>query len=141
MNRREKIHHSSLSEICPNGPVVIMHPGCDAALFSFPAFPQPDPTKPTNKLYGMPSCLVLDACRVLTNYAAKDGQDFFARDRAGTEPVQIHVNRIDLLRPGCYYYFLGPPATAAHAKSPDRQDVCRRDLPPRPASPLVSGRN
>ncbi|PIL25866.1 hypothetical protein GSI_11619 [Ganoderma sinense ZZ0214-1] len=118
MNRREKRQQSSLAEIFPNGSVVILHPGCDAAMFSLPAFPQPNPANPTDKRYGMPSCLVLDACRVLTNYAAKDNRDFFARDRAGKELVRIQVDRIDLLHPGCYYYFLGSSETPANVKYP-----------------------
>ncbi|KAI1785426.1 hypothetical protein LXA43DRAFT_1038132 [Ganoderma leucocontextum] len=129
MNRREKLQQASLFETFPNGSVVIIHPGCDAALFSFPAFPQLHPTNGPNKPYGVPPCLVLDACRALTNYAAKNGQDFFARDRAGKEQVPIQVDRVDILGAGCYYYFLGPPANAANVRYPIVKEFAALSFP------------
>ena len=51
MNRPEKykINKSQpLSEIYPNGSVVVIHPGCDATLFTFPAFPAPPSLSPSH---------------------------------------------------------------------------------------------
>ncbi|KAI1784575.1 hypothetical protein LXA43DRAFT_208173 [Ganoderma leucocontextum] len=72
---------SSKLEVMINGSVFIKHPAVDKSLFCFPAYPQPDPTDASEPLFGVCHPLALDACRVITNHAAKNQADFLAGDR------------------------------------------------------------
>lgn len=55
--------------------------------------------------------LVLDACRVVTNNAVNNEEDFLAEDREGQTPVPIDDSRP--LSARTYFYFLGPAKDAS----------------------------
>ncbi|PIL32435.1 hypothetical protein GSI_05137 [Ganoderma sinense ZZ0214-1] len=99
------------------GSVSIRHPGrLGATLFAFPAYSHPDPTDSSGRRSGLYHLLALDACRIVTNYAANNRGDFLARDREGKTPVPI--DDVSLLTYGNYYYFLGPPEVHANCNYP-----------------------
>ncbi|KAM5541503.1 hypothetical protein V8D89_004693 [Ganoderma adspersum] len=103
-------------EVLVNGSVIIKHPDVDKPLFRFPAFSQPDPTDPSQTIFGVCRRLVLDACRVITNHASDNQADFLAEDREGQTPV--HIDDPKPLSPGTYFYFLGPPHHPANRNYP-----------------------
>ena len=118
MNPREKLQLPSSSEISAKsyGMLDIIHPACDQSLLSLPAFSESIPQ--ANFLYGVCRQLVIDACRILTNFASKaNGQvDYLALDQEGKQPISTTS---DLVEPGSYYYFLGPTDTAANYRIVD----------------------
>lgn len=99
------------------GLVVINHPGVDEALFIFPAHSgETDPSDPSATVSGVCRHLILDSCRVITNYAAHSQNDFLAKDREGKTPIPM--DGAQPLTPGDYYYFLGPPDEPANSNYP-----------------------
>ncbi|KAM5533532.1 hypothetical protein V8D89_012811 [Ganoderma adspersum] len=95
---------------CRQRPVFINHPGRDLPLLTFPAFS----TGSTATSYGVSRPLVLDACRVLANHAAKNQEDFLAPDIQGRDRLEIDGTPLDV---DCYY-FLGAPELEANRDFP-----------------------
>ena len=100
--------------------VHIFHPGCRKRLLSVPAIPQP-PTARTNTLHhacadGVDHRLVMDACHIITNYAAKVSGCYLSTDIAGQNSVRPYCDSDGLqqLVPGKYYQ-PGPPSVRAIA--------------------------
>ncbi|TBU24393.1 hypothetical protein BD311DRAFT_791061 [Dichomitus squalens] len=92
--------------------VEVKHPGYErrkVTLLSLPAYPQSATPADGDTLYGVVQCLVLDACRILTNFAASIQDDYLACDRAGLR--RVPASDVFLV-PGEYYYHLNAgPAT------------------------------
>ncbi|TBU24930.1 hypothetical protein BD311DRAFT_670717 [Dichomitus squalens] len=111
MNPREKLKLPSGSNISARSyrAVDIVHPVCDRPLFSLPAFSESIP--PANTVYGVDRQLVLDACRIITNYTSEDQADYHALDRAGQQSASTENA---LLEPGRYYYILSPSDTTTN---------------------------
>ncbi|KAM5541520.1 hypothetical protein V8D89_004710 [Ganoderma adspersum] len=104
-------------EIRIGGFVHINHPGVGHPLFSFPAYSgEANPNDPPTTVFGVCHQLALDSCRVVTNHATDNQDDFLARDLEGLIPVPI--NDVQPLTPGNYYYFLGPPSNPANRNYP-----------------------
>ncbi|PIL25812.1 transporter [Ganoderma sinense ZZ0214-1] len=90
--------------------VRIMHPACSALIFALPAFPYPPTagTETKTPVYGVDHRLVLDGCRILTNfYAADQGDHYLSKDHAGHNRVAPRSD--DVLPPGKYFYHPAPP--------------------------------
>ncbi|EJF61891.1 hypothetical protein DICSQDRAFT_180282 [Dichomitus squalens LYAD-421 SS1] len=90
-------------------PVEILHPaydvGMDISLLSLPAFPRLSSPADGLTVYGIARSLVMDACRIITDFAANSQEDYLAFDPEGTRPVPTN----DLfLAPGRYFYHLAP---------------------------------
>ena len=112
MVAREELQPPSPTEISAISEIVhIIHPGCNETLLSFPAFGEP--LTPTETVYGVDRRLIIDACRILTNFASKANVqvDYLALDQEGKQPISTTS---DLVEPGSYYYFLGPTDTATN---------------------------
>ncbi|TBU54945.1 hypothetical protein BD310DRAFT_908619 [Dichomitus squalens] len=111
MNPREKLKLPSGSDISARSyrAVDIVHPVCDRPLFSLPAFSESIP--PANTVYGVDRQLVLDACRIITNYTSEDQADYHALDRAGQQAASTENA---LLEPGRYYHILSPSDTTTN---------------------------
>lgn len=105
-------------EIAAAGSVIIRHPGLGNVLFLFPAYSEPDPTDPSEskRLLGVCRRLLLDACRVVTNHAVNNQEDFLAEDRQGQTPVPIDDSKP--LSTPTYFYFLGPAKDASSRNYP-----------------------
>ncbi|KAI1784573.1 hypothetical protein LXA43DRAFT_208138 [Ganoderma leucocontextum] len=103
-------------EVVRRAQVIINHPVVGYSLFSFPAYSgEPDPNDASKTVFGVYHPLALESCRVITNHAAKNHDDFLAKDREGTIPVHRDVTT---LTPGDYYYFFGPSKEAANCNYP-----------------------
>ena len=63
-------------------------------------------------LYGIPRSLIMDACRIITNFAANSCEDYLASDRKGTSPVPAGDM---FLSPGTYFYHLAPERVTQYA--------------------------
>ncbi|KAM5535259.1 hypothetical protein V8D89_011065 [Ganoderma adspersum] len=108
---REALSPSTPQEVfCRQRPVFINHPGRDLPLLTFPAFS----TGSTATPYGVSPPLVLDACRVLANHAAKNQEDFLATDIQGRDRLEIDDTPLDV---DCYC-FLGAPEVVANRAYP-----------------------
>ena len=117
-------------EILAKGVVTISHPTVGQPLFCFPAFSQPDPAFPNDSsktLFGVCHRLALDACRVVTNYATKDWEDFVSLDRGGKTPIPIDDAKP--LSPGVYYYSLGPLGESVISNCPIVKKFSRLKFP------------
>ncbi|KAM5541504.1 hypothetical protein V8D89_004694 [Ganoderma adspersum] len=99
------------------GSVIIRHPRLGNVLFLFPVYSdEPDPTHPFKPLVGVCHRLVLDACRIVTNHAVNNQEDFLAEDREGQTPV--HIDDSKTLSARTYFYFLGPAKDASSRNYP-----------------------
>ena len=119
MDAREEfvpLSEASQLEVLASGSVFIKHPGVGQSLFCFPAYSYPKPADASDIPFGVLHLLALDACRVITNHAARDQADFLTEDREGK--TRIPLDAIKLLPPGNYYYFLGPTTDAANSSYP-----------------------
>ena len=113
------------------GTVRIMHPASSRLILPLPTFPNLSAPDATTPLAPAPNhCLFLDACRVLTNNAAKEGQDFLSRDRAGNDriPPPSLANTLQLA-PGEYFYHLSPPSTTTIPNYPIVTDFAAWNFP------------
>ncbi|TBU28324.1 hypothetical protein BD311DRAFT_333539 [Dichomitus squalens] len=110
MARSTEIQIPQLALLHRLKPVTILHPGYSPEqqfiLLSLPAYPQF--TTPTDgaRLYGVACCLVIDACRILTNLAANNQGDYLAYDLEGN--LRVPAADDTFLESGEYFYHLGP---------------------------------
>ena len=103
--------------------VLINHPGFGHPLFCLPAYSgEADPSiqDRSTTVFGVCYQLALDSCRVITNHAANNEDDFLARDVEGKIPIPI--DDVRPLTPGDYYYFLGPPNISTNCNYPIVKD-------------------
>ncbi|PIL32444.1 hypothetical protein GSI_05146 [Ganoderma sinense ZZ0214-1] len=106
-------------EITKDDEVLIYHPAVGRPLFIFPAYSdEVDLNDSLKTVSGVCCSLVLDSCRIITNYAASNQDDFLATDREG----KISIDGVQPLTTGVYYYFLGPPNVAANCNYPVVKD-------------------
>ncbi|TBU27572.1 hypothetical protein BD309DRAFT_604981 [Dichomitus squalens] len=99
--------------------VDIVHPDCKRPLFSLPAF-SAGLTPSGDTQYGVDHRLVLDACRVLTNRAAKEPDGYIAHDCAGHQRLSLDTV---LLRPGRYFYHLASPQGTGTSTSTSKYPI------------------
>ncbi|KAI1793284.1 hypothetical protein LXA43DRAFT_942610 [Ganoderma leucocontextum] len=107
-------------------PVSVIHPGCRQLIFALPAFPYPATTGTKMPMHGVDHRVVLDACRILTNYAAEEQEGYISKDRAGRHPILRHS---EVLAPDEYYYHPAPPATRTEANYPIVTDFAAWKFP------------
>ncbi|KAI8971339.1 hypothetical protein BD414DRAFT_540509 [Trametes punicea] len=100
-------------------PVKISHPAYDVAmdisLIFLHAFPVLCTRSDGVTLYGIPRTLIMDACRIITNFAANSCEDYLASDRGGTSPVSAGDVFLSL---GMHFYHLAPDAIPPHWVQP-----------------------
>lgn len=96
-------------------PVCIIHPGCQQPIFALPAFPYPLAGANNKPVHGVDHRLILDACNILTNHAAKERDCYLSKDHAGRHPIPRHS---DILAPAKYYYHLGRPSAVTDVNYP-----------------------
>ncbi|KAM5533490.1 hypothetical protein V8D89_012827 [Ganoderma adspersum] len=110
------------------GTVRIMHPGCSRLILPLPTFPNISAPDTTTPLASTPDHrLILDACRVVTNNAVKEG-DYLSKDRAGQDRV-LALSPNNTLAPGEYFYHPSPPSATTTPNYPIVTDFAAWNFP------------